>query len=314
MRGTGRISAVLVTAAMAALTPASSAEPLEEAYASLLSTKAPVVVNVKFVLKLKGSWGERERESEITGVMIDAKGIVLCSNMSVGGFATYLQGRVGDVSVTPSDIKVLIDGDTEGVEAELIARDTELDLAWIRIKKPDEKGYAYQDFGKAATPRLGDLLLCVRRMGKYFDRTAAIVSGRLAGITKKPRDLYVPAGEIAGAMGLPVYTTQGEVVGVLVVQLPDPDNLEMDPQSVFQEMESGLILPAANVLAATTRALETAAKADAEKADKKDKPDDGNEKDKVDDDGDERPAATRPAGGVDTNGHAALQQRRVSSL
>jgi S1-C subfamily serine protease len=287
MRFTGRISAVLAAAAVVAMTPATSAEPLEAVYQNLLSTKAPVVVNVKFVLKLKGSWGERERESEITGVMIDAKGIVLCSNMSVGGFATYLQGRVGEVSVTPSDIKVLIDGDSEGVEAELIARDTELDLAWIRIKQPDEKGYAYQDLAKAATPKLGDPLFCVRRMGKYFDRTAAIVSGQLAGITKKPRDLYVPAGEIAGALGLPVYTIAGEVVGVLVVQLPDPDEMEMDPQSVFQEMESGLILPAANVVAATTRALENAAKNDAAKAEKKDKPDDADDPDDGDKDGDD---------------------------
>jgi hypothetical protein len=72
-------------------------------------------------------------------------------------------------------------------------------------------------------------------------------------------------------------------VGVLIVQVPDPDDLDVDPRAVFQEMESGLILPGSTVVAATRRAMESAArqKAETQPADTADSS--GNADDKDDD-------------------------------
>jgi hypothetical protein len=170
-------------------------------------------------------------------------------------------GRMGgDVSATPTEIKVLIGDDTEGIDAKFLARDTELDLAWIQIKEPGDQKFAYVDLAADAKGKIGDSLLAVRRLGKHFNRVPAIGGGRIGGMTTKPRDLYVPGGDLSGVLGLPVFTPEGKVLGVAITQTPDDEDLSDNPMgaitrlSGLQDMFSGMILPASEARKATERA------------------------------------------------------------
>jgi S1-C subfamily serine protease len=256
-RSAGRACA-LTMAALALLAVPVWAEQ-EADYQKLLAAKAPATVTVKFVLKLKSSWGESEAEREVTGVVIAADGLVLCANSQLSGGAWL---RRSGATATPTDIKVLIGEDTEGREAKIIARDTELDLSWLRIEQPGEK-LALISLEHPAIPEIGERLYTVSRLAKYFDRVAVVGETRLGGITAKPRRLYVPSGG-SGELGLPVYNAQGQVVGVSISQMPDPD--EMEPGGGFFGGEV-LILPAEEVMKATRRALESARDEDREESD-----------------------------------------------
>ncbi len=237
----------------------------EIAYDRLVSKQGPALVTVKFVLKMSlGQMGEQESETEIMGVMVEASGLVLCSNTQLGGIPPAMKRMIarfgGDFSATPTDIKVLAGDDQEGVEGELMARDSELDLAWVRIKKA-QREYPYIDFGKPGVPRLGDRLLTVQRVGKHFDRVTVVDEGRVGGLTHKPRDLFVGSGGIGGAFGVPVFNAGGEVVGLTILQLPE-DESDGSPMAMlsrarqFQESSTAWILPAADVVKATQRAKE----------------------------------------------------------
>jgi S1-C subfamily serine protease len=266
-----RRGALLVMIGLAALTGRSShADDLGD-YAKILKEKEPTLVTVKFVLKVKmggmmGGMGDQESDTEITGVLIDAKGLVLCSNTQLGGFTAMMKrmmGRMGgDITATPTDLKVLIGDDVEGVEAELIARDTELDLAWVRIKEPAETPYPHVDFGAGAEVDIGDRVFAVREMGKYFGRTPVVTEGRIGGKASKPRELYIPSADFATAMGMPVYNANGQIVGIMVMQMPMEEDADMNPMAMMgmmssmQDMMGGFILPAANVAKATSRAME----------------------------------------------------------
>ena len=204
---------------------------------------------------------------EITGVMIDPKGLILCSNTQLLGFTAMMSRMMGSMaggmSATPTELKVLIGDDIEGLEADLLARDTELDLAWVKIKEPGDKKFAFVDFSKGAKPEIGQRIVAIRRMSKFFARSDVVVEDRVGGLTSKPRDLYVPAGQIAAAMGLPIYLADGRVVGVTVTQAPDEEEGEANPMmmltrmSSMQESMSAVILPAEDVATATRRALES---------------------------------------------------------
>ena len=264
------IGAVILGSALLSA-PATAGAADESEYQKWLEQKSPTLVTIKFVLKVKMGGmmgGDQENDSEITGVMIDPKGLVLCSNTQLGGFTGVMRrfmGRMGgNITATPTDIKVLVGDDTEGLKAKLLARDSELDLAWVQIEEPGDAKFDHCDFTKAARPTIGQRLFAVRRMGKFFDRVAAVSEGRVGGITTKPRDLYVPGGNLATGLGLPVFTTDGTVVGVGIMQMPDAEDAEMNPMSMLgnifnmQDMMGGLILPAAEVVKATKRALQTA--------------------------------------------------------
>jgi S1-C subfamily serine protease len=264
MRGCiqGSLVAAIVTAVLAVGAQAQN----EADYQKVLQDKSPAFVTIKFVLKMKmGGMGESETESEITGAMIDPKGLVLCSNTQLGGIAGFMKSMGREMTATPTDLKVLVGEETEGLEAKLLARDTELDLAWVQIKDPGQRKFAYVNLANGAEAKVGQLVIGVRRMAKYFDRATVVSESRVAGVTRKPRRLYVPILPLTNNLGLPVFASDGKVVGVAVLQMPSDEDQEDSPAAMFsrmsslQDMMSGMILPAADVVEATQRARQTAA-------------------------------------------------------
>lgn len=272
----GRAWLAMIVGALA-FSGASRADEAGE-YAKLLSETTPALVTVKFVLKMEGQFGKRESETEITGLMVDPSGLVLCANSKLG-----LPRIMRGASATPTDIKVLIGDDTEGLEAKVLARDTELDLAWVKIKEPGDRKFAALDLSKSAVVNPGERILTIRRMAKFFDRATTISEGRLAGRTSKPRDLLVPGGGIDVEPGQPIFTPDGRLVGLVVMQLPDLEEMESNPMAFVgmrNDILNGLILPVAEIAKATKRASER------EEEDEED----------TDDEASDKPAATQKAG------------------
>jgi S1-C subfamily serine protease len=249
------------------LTAAAKADEAAE-YANLLDQRGGAIVTIKFVLRTQTPFGENENESEISGLMIDPQGLVLCSNTQLGGFLAMLKqvmgAMMGEATATPTDLKVLIGDDTEGVEAKLLARDTELDLAWVQLKEAPEKKLDFVSLTEAAKPALGQRVLAIRRLGKHFDRATVVADGRIGGQTTKPRKLYIPTGGLAGGVGAPVFTADGQFVGLTIMQMPEAEEAADNPMAMFgrmssmQDTASGFILPAEEVAKATQRAKETA--------------------------------------------------------
>jgi len=261
---------VLIGWAVLAAGATSRADESRE-FAKILKDRGPALVTVKFVLKVKmggmmGGMGDQESDTEITGIMIDPKGLVLCSNTQLGGFTgmmkRFMGARGGEITATPTDLKVLIGDDAEGVDAELIARDSELDLAWVKVKEPAETPYPFVDFADGARAEIGDRVLAIREMDKYFGRSPVVAEGRIGGKTSKPRELYIPTAALATAMGMPVFSAKGQVIGVMVMQMPMDEESDENPMAMMgmmsgmQDMMGGFILPASSVTKATSRAME----------------------------------------------------------
>lgn len=260
-------SACLCLAASGALlVPAQPAFAAEQAsYKSLTDSVGPALVTIKFVMKIEGMGGDGGgQDAEAGGVLIEPTGLVLVSNAKIGGMAS----RMG-MTANPTDIKVLQGEDTEGLKARIIARDSELDLAWVQIDDEKAKGktFPYVDIAAGATPNLGDKVLVVDRMGKFFDHAVVIDEARIGGFAKKPRPLYIPTGlpdrRAFNTLGMPMFSADGKCLGVNILQLPGKEDMEGGG-----DMGDGnaaiAILPAAEVVKATLRGKEMAAKAPAE--------------------------------------------------
>lgn len=245
----------LATALLLAFGPPLHADDSAE-LASLVEKNADAYVTVKFVLKIESEAGNREIEAEITGVMIDPAGLILCGNSRLG--ASRMLRQYG-ATATPTDIKVLIGDDTEGLPARILARDSELDLAWVQIKDLKGKSVKALELKHAGTASLGQHILALRRMAKYFDRALTVSEGILSGKTKKPRDLLIPGPSLVLEPGLPVYTRGGEILGVFAVPILEDDELQsMAGSGIGRDLQTGVILPTAEVIKATQRARDGA--------------------------------------------------------
>ncbi|MEX0776339.1 MAG: trypsin-like peptidase domain-containing protein [Phycisphaeraceae bacterium] len=239
---------------LAPLTAAAQEAP--DLYAKLIADKGPALVTVKFVLKVSvGGAADRQQEAEAPGVLIDESGLVLCSSTNMGGIAKLLAAQAQNVTATPTDIKVLIGDDTEGLEAKLLARDSDLDLAWVQIKDAKSKKLPFVSFAAGVTPRIGQRVLVVRHMTKYFDRSLVVGESHIGGMTSKPRDLYVPNLPLAQGFGFPVFDESGQAVGFSVLQIPEDDGAPGNAR--FQDA-TNLVLSANDVARATGRAREAA--------------------------------------------------------
>ena len=287
MRDLQNVRRGLVTAATAAAlaavtiaapaAPAAAAGPGADAYQAVLARRAPAVVTVRYVLKIElggtmgGAMGGegQESEGEISGVVVDPRGLVLCSNTLLGGFAGLLGRLMGgsdfEISATPEDIEVLVGDSTEGLSAKLVARDSDLDLAWVQIDDPPE-GLAAVDLGAGVPAKVGEPFVAIRRMDKIFARAPALIEGRIGGETTKPRRLWVPAASPFGGHGLPVFNADGALLGVTVMQFPDTEDAggagpmaSLMQSARLEEVLSAVILPAREVERATALAREMAA-------------------------------------------------------
>jgi hypothetical protein len=207
------------------LTLAANEDAIEAEYEHMRKTHAPALVTIKFVQKTQGSMGNYAGENEINGVMIAPGGLVLCSNTLLGGGrARYRDGRS-----VPTDIKVLIGDDTEGLPATYVARDTELDLAWLQIKDvgepPVRERRARRRGSRQHQAAPGPALLTLGVMGRYFGQEVLVSEGQVAGRTHKPRELYVVRGSHGHRPRLPIFTHRAMLVGFACVQQPDADEV-----------------------------------------------------------------------------------------
>lgn len=230
-------------------------------FTKLTEAKSPAIVTIKFVLKISMGGSDEERETEIAGVMIDEGGMVMASNLQLGGVSEAMRSFMSQgMSMTPKDIKVLVGEDTEGVEAKLVARDSELDLAWVQIAKKPEKPYASIDFSAGTKAVQGQTLYSLERLGKFFDRTPTVNSFEVGAIVAKPRKLFVPSERLGAGLGTPIFSSDMTVVGVTVLQLPSKEELEAEQGMMGASRGVGeVILPCEDVASAIKKAKEAAA-------------------------------------------------------
>lgn len=224
-------------------------------------TTAPTIVTIKFVLKVSGAGEENEEERETPGVLIDDKGLILCSNMQTGGQSDFMRKFMGGRGITmrAQNIKVLVGDDSEGVDAKVIARDGDLDLAWIQINAEPAKPYAFINFMQGASPEIGQPLFGIERAGQFFDRAPQLIRSSVAALAKRPRALILPADQLGQTTGTAIFDDKGRPVGITALILPNADDL--DATGNFERTLGnvrGMIIPAKDVAAATERAREFA--------------------------------------------------------
>jgi hypothetical protein len=223
-----RVAWLVVAVAAAGASPAvrearADGDPAIEA---LMAAKAPSVVSVKFVLKIKMSFGgqsqEQEAATEIRGTVVDPSGLVMVANDSIEGGLSAAQrarfrARGGDVSTVPSDFKVLFGNEAKEHPATIVARDSNLGLCFLQILDPETKAPGAIDLAKTAAPGVGQVLFVVTRKPRGFD--CAPVFGRLfvTGKVEKPRAMFAVSGQAAEA-ALPAYDLTGAIIGVVSSQ------------------------------------------------------------------------------------------------
>jgi len=233
-----------------------------------------VVQKTTFSMPGQGS-PSRETKQDITGTVVDASGLTVLALSACdpsGMYESMMAGMAEEeaqfkMETELTDVKILLDDGTE-LPAEVVLRDKDLDLAFIRPKTKPASPLAAIDLSKSAQAQVLDQVITLNRLGNAAGRAYAASVERITAVVQKPRTFYIPDSTMtATSLGSPAFALEGNILGVFVMRTISSKS----GMGMFNFRPDGLtsiILPAADVLKAARQAP---AKADDKKAEEKEK-------------------------------------------
>ena len=178
------------------------------------------VVTVRLVLKLKSGGQEHEQKMEAPGVVIDPTGLTVASASSIdpsGAFRRMVDAQRQRVNIE-SEVKepvILLEDGTE-LEAAVVLKDTDLDLAFIRPRDPGLKLPAVTLKPRSGTVPLLTRIYVLGRLSKLANRALSVATGEVRTYVRGPSPYYVTDGESSSFVGSLAYTADGVPLGLFV--------------------------------------------------------------------------------------------------
>jgi len=270
-------SAAILTACLAAPCAADElADKGREIFKKNKSTVVTVQVVMKTTVSMPGQGSpSRETKQDITGTVVDASGLTVLALSACDPSAMYESMMAGmadedmqlKMETELTDVKILLDDGTE-LPSEVVLRDKDMDLAFIRPKSKPASPMAAIDLSKGAQAQVLDQVITLNRLGSAAGRAYAASVERITAVVQKPRTFYIPDSTMtATSLGSPAFTLDGNILGVFVMRTIKSKSgmgmLNFQPDGL-----TSIILPAADVLKAAKQAPE---KAGDKKSDEKEK-------------------------------------------
>jgi hypothetical protein len=163
------------------------------------------------------------------------------------------------VETQVNDMKMLLDDGTE-VPSEIVLRDKDLDLAFIRPKVKPTTPMDYIDLTKSSAVEILEPVVALNRLNRAAGRAYSASIERMDAVIQKPRTFYIPdSGQTMTTRGCPAFALDGNIVGIFVVRaIAGGDGGGRSGDNV-----TSIVIPAEDVLKGSKQAPE--AKGDADK-------------------------------------------------
>jgi hypothetical protein len=234
--------------------PAFTAEIAEKGR-DIFNKSRRAVVTVEVVVKASGPGGRSgESKQDITGTVVDPSGLTVLALSACDPAEMYR--RVSDeykVETEVSDIKMLLDDGTE-LPAEIVLRDKDLDLAFIRPKAKPSAAMIAVDLSQSAPAQVLDDVVTLNRLNRAASRAYSASIEHVAAVVQKPRTYYIPDNTMSTtALGCPAFLLNGKILGVFVMRAVSSTG---GGSSNYRQNLTSIILPAEDILKAAKQAPE----------------------------------------------------------
>jgi hypothetical protein len=182
-------------------------------YRSLTAKHGAAVVTVKFVMSVTASGKEERIEDRTQALLVSADGLLLVPDRAVTmDFKQLIGGGQGSAPVAKSsEFRVRLAGSEDWLPADLVTRDTQLGLAWLRLRKvagPLE--FVDLDHGIVAEP--GMTFFSLLRTSDEWGGVPVFRSGFVMGETHTPKTLLL----VEGVPGM-AFSAEGDPMGYVDV-------------------------------------------------------------------------------------------------
>lgn len=209
------------------------------------------VIGLKLVISSRTTVSGREVDRsettrEIKATLIDPSGLAVFSLGASNPEASFLRamGAPDEVKIE-SEVTELTMRLADGTEmpARVVIRDRDLDLGFVRPVEAPEEPLPAIDTARGVTAGVLDRLVVVGRTGSEAGWVPWVALDRVSAVVERPRTFYL-AANAAAALGCPVFTVEGGLVGIFLLRespVPGAEGQLMD--SLFGGMLSMGVFP-----------------------------------------------------------------------
>jgi hypothetical protein len=206
------------------LTPA-QADEIADLSQDVLAKWQDAIITARVVIEAY----ESEHKTEILLTVIDESGLAIASLSSINPSSMF------SASMSETKLKsiTMILPDNEEIPANVVLRDQDLDLAFIKpIDKIDKKITAI-NLADNTTPGMLDNIVCLSRLGNTGGYAPVVSVSRIQAIIKKPRTMYMtdPMKALLSGLGVPVYTLEGKIIGLNLMRISKSTDMTGDELS-----------------------------------------------------------------------------------
>ena len=234
------------------------ADEISEKGRDILTKNQHSVVTVQVVLKTSysGAAAPNETKEDITGSVIDPSGLTVVA-LSACDPTEMLRRMMSEayakykVESEITDVKILLEDGNE-LPAEIVLRDKDLDLAFLRPKAKPAAPMPAMDLGHSSPVQVLDQVVALNRLNSAAGRAYSASVERITAVMQKPRTFYIPDSTMtATGLGSPVFAIDGNVVGIIVVRtISAAGGSARNPRG----NATTIILPAPDILRAAKQA------------------------------------------------------------
>lgn len=265
-----QLALVTALALLVSSAPAGRADELADKGREIFKKNQAAVVTVQIVLKTKYSFGgmgapANESKQDLTGTVVDPSGLTVLALSATdpgGMIQNMLAGMSGEdmnlkFDTELTDVKILLADGTE-LPAEVVLRDKDLDLAFVRPKSKPATAMPAIDLSESASAQVLDHVITLNRLGQAAGRAHAVSVERVTAVVQKPRQFYIPDSTMTSTtLGSPAFTAEGKILGVFVMRMISSKSGGGLGMFSFQpEGLTAIILPAADILKVAKQAPE----------------------------------------------------------
>lgn len=179
-----------------------------------------VRVATKMTMTFEGESSNQERKSESQGLVVDAKGstIVPLSNLDPSALFAAIGGEGMSMKTDVTDVKLVRSDGTE-IDAKIVLRDKDLDLALLVPAKAPSEPMPHIDLAVAGTADALDPVLVFSRLGRVANRSLYHRVTFVGSVIERPRKRYVvEMGQVANEVGSPVFDKSGKFLGLITLR------------------------------------------------------------------------------------------------
>lgn len=191
-------------------------EDYREVYRTLVEQHADTIVTVKFVMSVTASGNEQRIEDRTQAALVGPRGLLLIPDRAVsldfGAFGGAPPGQAAPVAKS-SEFRVRLADSEDWLPADLVTRDAELGIAWLRLRDAPAN-LPYIDLAQGQKGEPGMVFFSLLRTSDDWGAGPVFRPGLVLGETRTPTYRLM----VDGVPGL-AFSHEGKPMGFVDVDL-----------------------------------------------------------------------------------------------